>query len=168
MLLIFWKSVIFFDNWVRTFQVICVVANEQLGCCITRAPCHGDDAGMKLYRPPGTSPSPPRAGGKIGLFLRWPGQCVECHGIHYTGGAHHGQAGDMGTHGDTWHTEAECIITRGEGVRTHLLARLTRHFCRVSIVSTLGDIEWREMSEVSSVSYSALVVEYCIGCSGFM
>ena len=24
--------------------------------------------------------------GKMGLFLRCPGQCVQCHGIHYTGG----------------------------------------------------------------------------------
>ena len=103
MLLKFWRSILFFDNWVRTFQVICVVANEQLECCITRARCHGDDAGMKLYRTPGTQPSPPRAGGKIGLFLRWPGQCVECHGIHYTGGTHHDLAGDMEHRGRMHH-----------------------------------------------------------------
>ena len=121
--------------------MICVVANEQLGCCITRVPCHGDDAGMKLYRTPGTQPSPPRAGGKIGLFLRWPGQCVECHGIHYTGGTHHDLARDMEHRGRMHH---HCIITGGEGVRTHFLAQLTRHFCCVSIVSTLDDIEWRE------------------------
>ena len=30
-------------------------------------------------------------------------------------------------------------------------------------MSTLDDIEWRGMSEVSTVSYSALVVENCIG-----
>ena len=64
---------------------------------------------------------------------------------------------------ETWNTAAECIITGGEGVRTHFTARLTRHFCSVSIVSTLDDIEWRGMSEVSTVSYSALVVENCIG-----
>ena len=84
--------------------MICVVANEQLGCCITRAQCHGDDAGMKLYRTPGTQPSPPRAGaGKIGLFLRWPGQCVECHGIHYTGETHHDLARDMEHRGRMHH-----------------------------------------------------------------
>ena len=43
------------------------------------------------------------ASGKMGLFLRCPGQCVQCHGIHYTGGTHHDLAGDMEHRGRMHH-----------------------------------------------------------------
>ena len=121
--------------------MICVVANEQLGCCITRAVsrwwCRDEVISHTRDLPRVCSAG--ASSGKMGLFLRCPGQCVQCHGIHYTGGATSWTRAQRSRHGE--HRD-RCIITAcRKVVREHTEA--DHRLCSVSIVSTLGDIEWR-------------------------
>lgn len=99
---------------------------------------------MKLYRTPGTSPRvcSAGAGGKIGLFLRWPGPgsvCWVCHGIHYTGGT-------------SWPGDQAGKWLGGKCWRHTPIDRLTIHLCSVSIVSTLWHWEGQRRTEISGES----------------
>ena len=99
--------------------MICVVANEQLGCCITWAVsrwwCRDEVISHTRDLPRVCSAG---ASGKMGLFLRCPGQCVECHGIHYTGGATSWTGAQRSTHGERAHRR-RCIITAWRKGGTH-------------------------------------------------
>ena len=122
--------------------MICVVANEQLGCCITRAMsrwwCQ-----MKLYRTPGTSPV---CAVPVPAVVKWDCFCgvrVSVFSVmgYITPGETSWGGAQRSRHGE--HRD-RCIITAcRKVVREDTLIAGDHRLCSVSIMSTLGDIEWR-------------------------